>query len=242
MEFLINLKNVSAGYGEHCVLRNLTFSLFPNEIAALIGLSGAGKSTLFRLITGSLRARQGQVELCTSGCVSYMTQEGLLLPWRTVLKNLLLPFELGTCAAPPDVHAMALELLHEVGLEGYENRLPAELSGGMRQRVSLARALLQKSPLILLDEPFGSLDVITREQMYLLICSLQSKHRFSLLLITHDFRDVLSLSERVLLMHEGCIERTWYVAPNSDRSFLEEEMHQALSRCTESMSKKPTAI
>jgi ABC-type nitrate/sulfonate/bicarbonate transport system ATPase subunit len=143
-----------------------------------------------------------------------MTQDDLMLPWRTVLENLLLVGELGR--KPKSLDALkqeALRYLEEMGLSGWENAYPDQLSGGMRQRVSLTRALLQKRPLLLLDEPFGALDVGLREQMHTLLRSIRKQHGTTILMITHDFRDALSLSDRIFLLDKGRICADWSVAP-----------------------------
>ena len=161
---MLSLEDVHFAY-ESPILKGVSFTLEEGEIAALIGTSGSGKTTLFRLITRLLKPSRGII-----GCsveATYMQQEDLLLPWRTVMQNILLPFELGVNEGAPI--AEARRLLNLVGLEGCADAYPKELSGGMRQRVSLARALLQDRPLMLLDEPFGSLDVLIREQLYLLL-------------------------------------------------------------------------
>jgi NitT/TauT family transport system ATP-binding protein len=237
---ILKIDKLSFLFSSSLVLNELTLSLQSGEIAALIGSSGAGKTTLFKMITGLLPSNQGSISIAGSlvhpKCqqVAYMTQEDLLLPWRTVLKNLTLTSELGKRSIPrQQLHREALELLSEVGLAGYENAYPDELSGGMRQRVSLARALLLKRPLLLLDEPFGSLDVILREQMYALLKQIRLRFGTTILLITHDFRDALNLAERIFLLAQGKICREWneLSALQNDRSSLgviEDEMRLGL--------------
>jgi len=142
-----------------------------------------------------------------------MTQDDLMLPWRTVLENLLLVGELGRKQQSMDaLKQEALRYLEEVGLKGWENAFPDQLSGGMRQRVSLTRALLQKRPLLLLDEPFGALDVGLREQMHTLLRSIREQYGTTILMVTHDFRDALSLSDRIFFLDEGRIGAEWTVS------------------------------
>jgi len=185
------------------ILKGLSLSVAKGEIVALIGCSGSGKTTLFRLITGLLQPTQGSVIL-TDGPPTYMQQEDLLLPWRTVAANLLLLQELG-----PNPSPISQEQLHHmlalVGLEGYEHLFPDQLSGGQRHRVSLARALLQNRPLVLLDEPFGSLDVVIREQLYALLLDIRHRLHKTMIFVTHDFRDAVELADRILVLKEGCL-------------------------------------
>lgn len=214
---MLSIQNLSVAFGSHQVLDNLSLKLQKGEIASLIGPSGSGKTTLFKALTGLLPA-QGAIEI--NNCiqpnahhhVSYMMQEDLLLPWRTILENLLLVGELGSYPKNnKDLKNEALYFLKEVDLSNYVNSYPHKLSGGMRQRVSLARALLQRKPLILLDEPFGALDALLREQMHSLLHTMQQRHGVTIMLITHDFRDALSLSNRIFLLLNGSISAEWSV-------------------------------
>lgn len=213
---ILKVNGLSFSYQQSLVLNQLSFSLEQGEIAAVIGVSGSGKTTLFKLITGMLDPLQGSITINNLAIpqaqnqVAYMTQEDLLLPWRTVLRNMTLTSELGKQPLPSqDLYAEANKLLDSLGLSGCGEYYPDQLSGGMRQRISLARALLLKRPLLLLDEPFGSLDVILRDQMYALLRKIHDDSKTSMLLITHDFRDALSLADRIVLMAGGKLSREW---------------------------------
>lgn len=218
---LLQVDSVSFSYGSRRILDNLSFSVHHGETVALLGNSGGGKTTLFHLITGLRSPQAGRilVEGYTGRrkeeLVVYMMQQDLLLPWRTVMGNLML---IGELAAPrglfrrqerrrylADWKKRAELLLDEVGLGGEGQRYPHELSGGMRQRVSLARALLHNRPLLLLDEPFTALDVVIREQIYALLFHLKEKYRLTILLITHDFNDALQLADRLYVLQDGKI-------------------------------------
>ena len=208
-------------YGIKTLLDGVTFKADPEEIVALIGVSGSGKTTLFRLITGLICATSGKVVIggCTSAeriqMTTYMRQEDLLLPWRTVIGNLMLFSELGKKELPPsELKERASYLLEQVGLSGYENIYPEALSGGMRQRVGLARALLQNRPLMLLDEPFASLDVIIREQLYALLRSIRDQYQKTMVMVTHDFRDAVALADRILILSNGKIAATYLLDPD----------------------------
>lgn len=216
---LLQVDSVSFSYGTRCILDHLSFSVHQGETVALLGNSGGGKTTLFHLITGLRSPATGRIlidgQLGKQELVVYMMQQDLLLPWRTVMGNLML---IGELTAPrgffrrkerhrylEDWKRRAELLLHEVGLQGEGQRYPHELSGGMRQRVSLARALLHNRPLLLLDEPFTALDVVIREQIYALLFHLKEKYRLTILLITHDFNDALQLADRLYVLQDGKI-------------------------------------
>jgi NitT/TauT family transport system ATP-binding protein len=227
---LLQVHGLHFCYDTGAILKDLSFTLAPGEIASLIGLSGAGKSTLFKLLTGALQPAAGHIALSgqplswESQPVAYLMQEDLLLPWRSVLSNILLIGELGSTRYDRrHLVAKAHALLEEVGLSGKEQALPRELSGGQRQRVALVRALLLEKPLLLLDEPFSSLDMICREQLYLQLRKLQRRLGTTILMATHDFRDALCLSDRILLLDDGRISQEWIV---------EESMRQETSAVT----------
>lgn len=215
---MLKVEHLFFTFEERPLLQNISFQLKEGEIATLLGCSGAGKTTLFKLITGLIPLQKGLIEIAgqtgnhSYQKVSYMMQEDLLLPWRTVMSNMMLAFELGDTSKFKNTHfAEAAILLEEIGLKECAELFPEELSGGMRQRVSLARALLQKRPLLLLDEPFGALDVFTREQMYKLLRTIKNKYGTTILLVSHDFRDAVSLSDRIFLLKDGLLTHEWQV-------------------------------
>ncbi len=218
---MLTIENLSFSFNSRQVLSNLSLELAQGKIGTLIGSSGAGKTTLFRLLTGILPLQSGTISIDgrnppeAKRYAAYMMQEDLLLPWRTVMDNVTLPGEIGPSPFPiGHLRQKARLCLSEVGLSGWENAYPRNLSGGMRQRVSLARALLQKRPLLLLDEPFASLDIRLRGQMHALLRKVCAEHGTTILMITHDFRDALSLSERIFLLSKGQINQRWTIPMN----------------------------
>lgn len=237
----IQLEHLYFSYQNQLLLDDLSLSLRQGEIGALIGTSGSGKSTLFKLLAGLLPLQQGR--LIVQGLeaplayqqLAYMMQQDLLLPWRTVLDNVLLITELGK--EPVDKQSakeQAYILLEEVGLRNYFDYYPEELSGGMRQRVSLARTLMQKKPVLLLDEPFGALDVGLREHLYRLLHQIRDKYGTTILLVTHDFRDAISLSDRLFLLSKKHIYREWVLSSILKEDFvwmghLQKEVQQLLN-------------
>jgi NitT/TauT family transport system ATP-binding protein len=185
------------------------------ETVAFVGPSGCGKSTLLKLIAGLVRASAGTVAVDgrpvtgPSKSVGMAFQNPVLLPWRSVLDNLLLPLEILRENHDPRVpdragwHERARALLATVGLAGHERRQPRELSGGMRQRVSLCRALIHEPALLLLDEPFAALDAFTREEMWDLHQALRRQREFTGVLVTHDLREAVFLAQTIYVMSAG---------------------------------------
>lgn len=200
---MISLKRVHFTYKSTPILKDLSFSAAPGETIALIGTSGSGKTTLLKLISGILKPSQGTIEVPAPLEQAYMSQQDLLLPWRTVIDNITLPFELegkSFLKEPLDALLEALEIAP------YRSRYPHELSGGQLKRVMLARTLASPKKLVLLDEPFDSLDLPLRDKLYTRLKTLTSA---TLLLVTHDFRDAFVLADRILLLRNGTIQKEW---------------------------------
>ncbi len=196
------LRGVGKAFGERAVLRDIDLDVAAGQFIALIGASGVGKSTLLRIVAGLEPPSTGRVELVSrhpSPDIRMMFQEDRLMPWRTVLRNVTLGLR------GRDEEARAL--LAAVGLAGREKEFPVVLSGGQRQRVALARALIHEPEILLLDEPFGALDAITRASMQLLLEQLLARRPRTVLLVTHDVEEALVLADRVLLMRDGHIAR-----------------------------------
>lgn len=179
-------------------VRNVTFTLRRSEFLSVVGPSGCGKSTLLRMASGLGPHTSGEVESRVEN-VGYVFQDATLLPWRSVRKNVELFAELE--GASKDERArLATEAIRLVGLEGFENHYPKALSGGMRMRTSVARALTMKPPLFLLDEPFGALDEITRGTLNEELMRLFVSERFAAIFITHSISEAVFLSSRLLVM------------------------------------------
>jgi sulfonate transport system ATP-binding protein len=194
---------VGRAYGGRWVLEDLGLEVEPGSFVSFLGPSGAGKSTLLRIIAGLEQPSAGSVGLLGEGTEPVtsrmMFQEDRLLPWRSVEDNVLL----GVKGRQDEARA----LLDAVGLAGRGGAWPAELSGGQKQRVALARALLHHPQLLLLDEPFGALDAITRIAMQQLLERLWLEQPRTVLLVTHDVEEALVLSDRVLVLSDGSISR-----------------------------------
>jgi ABC-type nitrate/sulfonate/bicarbonate transport system ATPase subunit len=187
------------------VLNELNFSVNMGQFVALLGPSGCGKSTLFNIISGLIRPQVGEIYLNgkrihgNTGAFGYMQQKDLLLQWRTVLRNVLIGPEIQK-ESLAKTKTEALKLLTQLGLEGFENSYPAQLSGGMRQRVALIRTLLFRKDILLLDEPFGALDAMTRTVMQSILLDIWHKGRQTVLLITHDIEEALLLADRIYVL------------------------------------------
>ena len=201
---LVRLCDVGHCFGAHRVLRKVNFTLEAGGCVVLTGPSGAGKSTLTRIMTGLLRPQEGTAHL-TVRRVGFVFQDPRLLPWRTALQNVLLPCD----AHQQEARRYALEMLEAVGLGRATSLLPGELSGGMRQRVSLARALAVRPDLLILDEPFTGLDGPLREDMKALIESLvgagQAGAAMAVVQVAHHHQDILSHAGAQFRLERGTL-------------------------------------
>jgi sulfonate transport system ATP-binding protein len=207
----IQLESVAKRFGEKQVIHPLNLQIFAGELLAIVGRSGCGKSTLLRLLAGLEASSEGSILINgrllrgLNRSVRLMFQDAALLPWQTVFTNV-------SIAAPKDRNGrlVAEKALRSVGLESRMADWPSILSGGQRQRVALARALASQASILLLDEPLGALDALTRLEMQKLIEDIWMKEQFSMVLVTHDVEEAVALADRVLVMDDGRI-----VAENS---------------------------
>lgn len=198
-------KDYPSGAGAVAALAQTSFDVEEGEFIAVVGPSGCGKSTLLKILSGVLSASGGSANLRGTPIrgprrdIGVVFQTPVLLPWRSVVENVLLPIDVQRAAR--DRHTQtALDLLELVGLRDFANRYPAELSGGMQQRVAIARALVHDPALLLMDEPFGALDAMTREQMNLELQRIWTERRKTVLFITHSIPEAVFLADRVLVM------------------------------------------
>jgi sulfonate transport system ATP-binding protein len=198
---VVEVRGLSKRFGDRVVLENLDLTIAEGEFVALLGRSGSGKSTLLRVLAGLDSAVDG--EATVHGAVSVAFQQPRLLPWRKVWRNVVLG--LHGEGKRSDDRELALRALEEVRLEEHAEDWPRTLSGGEAQRLSLARALVREPGLLLLDEPFGALDALTRLAMQRLVEDLWSRHRPGVLLVTHDVDEAIALADRVLVLDNGRI-------------------------------------
>jgi len=186
-------------------LDNVSLDLFEHEFFAIVGPSGCGKSTLLNMVSGLLTQAAGSIELrgdgraLTQRDIGYITQDSNLYPWCTVVENVLVPLQIRK-VDKVEARERAQHWIKLVGLSGFENHYPKQLSGGMQKRCSIARTMVYEPDLLLMDEPFGALDAITRQMLHSTILELWQQRQTSVMFITHDLTEAISLADRVAVM------------------------------------------
>ena len=229
----INIEKVSHQYetkqGMLPVLKDLSLSIKRKGFTAIVGPSGCGKSTITRLVSGLIKPTKGSIFISNKKITSPLSTVGMafqnpvLLEWRSIIKNVMLPLEI----VPNKLNLQqkeqrAKQLLSLVGLEGFEEKRPSELSGGMRQRASLCRALVHKPEVLILDEPFGALDAFTREDLWQVMHNLRKEEPFTGILITHDLRESIFLADEVVVLSGRPASKQFFVkVPKSKTPKLE---------------------
>lgn len=226
----LSVNHLNFSYTDKTILKDLTFAVKEGEFVSILGPSGCGKSTLLNVLAGILKPQGGQIlidDVQTGGVnrqFAYMPQNDLLFPWRTILDNVCLYGEIHH--EKDTVRARAREQMAHFGLEGCENKYPAELSGGMRQRAAFLRTAMCDADIYLLDEPFGALDVITRGDMQDWLRELCGSLKKTILLVTHDTDEAIYLSDRILIFGtpgEGIRREFSVTEQNRTREWLYEQ-------------------
>ncbi|PPE68005.1 ABC transporter ATP-binding protein [Caldimonas caldifontis] len=221
MEAFVDFKNVWLAYNDELLAQNqfavedITLKVREGEFIAIVGPSGCGKSTFMKLATGLKRPSKGSILIGGEPVTGPLKITGMafqapsLLPWRTTVSNVLLPLEIvepyrsNFKAKRREYEDKARRLLQSVGLGGYEDKYPWQLSGGMQQRASICRALIHEPRMLLLDEPFGALDAFTREELWNTLRDLWTEQRFNVILVTHDLREAVYLADTVYVMSKS---------------------------------------
>jgi NitT/TauT family transport system ATP-binding protein len=221
--------------GQQLVLDDISLDVAPGEFVTLLGASGCGKSTLLNLVAGLDKPSAGSI--ATDGRPALMFQEHALFPWLTAGKNIELALKLRGVAAKAERRERAEELLELVRLKGAYGKRVHELSGGMRQRVAMARALAQDSRLLLMDEPFAALDAITRDVLHDELTRIWSETGLSVLFVTHNVREAVRLAQRVVLLSSrpGRIARQWTVGIPQPRRIEDSEVAELSREITEEL-------
>ncbi|MBB3391206.1 ABC-type nitrate/sulfonate/bicarbonate transport system ATPase subunit [Rhizobium sp. BK275] len=205
MSGMLELENISKSFGGMEVLQDISLHIARGEFVSIVGPSGSGKSTILRLLTQALLADKGDILFNgtplsqAAHAFAFMPQRDALMPWRSVIDNAILGLEVYGMRRR-QARAVAAPLFERFGLAGFENHYPAALSGGMRQRAALLRTVIQRQDMLLLDEPFGALDALTRTQMQEWLQGMWTDHRWTALLITHDVREAVFLSDRIYVL------------------------------------------
>ncbi len=250
---IVEVQHVSHSYskgsgGDFLVLDNINLTLYENEIVCLLGRSGAGKSTLLRTISGLIQPSEGQIILRNTlmtgprAGLAMVFQNFALFPWLTVLENVELGLE-ALHVAPEEKHRRALKAIDLIGLDGNESAYPRELSGGMQQRVGLARALVIKPFLLLMDEPFSSLDVLTAEILRADLIDLWTEGQLtikSILMVTHNIEEAVLMADRILLFgsNPGRIISEIYVPMAQPRNRLSPDFRALVDSIYEKLTSK----
>jgi NitT/TauT family transport system ATP-binding protein len=221
MTAFVDFDNVWLAYNDellaqgHYAVEDINLKVREGEFIAIVGPSGCGKSTFMKLATGLKRPSKGTVIIGGQEVTGPLKITGMafqassLLPWRTTLANVLLPLEIvepyrsNFKHKKAEYEAKARALLKSVGLDGYADKFPWQLSGGMQQRASICRALIHEPKMLLLDEPFGALDAFTREELWCILRDLQAAQKFNVILVTHDLRESVFLADTVYVMSKS---------------------------------------
>ncbi|WP_130806426.1 ABC transporter ATP-binding protein [Senegalia massiliensis] len=203
----IELKHISKSFEDLLIVDNITIELKEKEFVTILGPSGSGKSTVFNMISGLIKPDEGNIYIegedytSKTGRVSYMYQKDLLMPWKNIIDNVSLPLVLkGT--GKKEAREIVKEYFNVFGLAGFEYKYPYQLSGGMKQRASLFRTYMFSEDIILLDEPFGGLDAITKSKMQIWLLDVLKELKASIFFITHDVEEAIFLSDRIYILSE----------------------------------------
>lgn len=229
---MLTVSDVTLSYGAEPVLDGVSFTVESGEVASLVGPSGSGKTSVLRAITGLQKPLAGKVDLTIDQReVGFLFQDDALLPWRTAEQNVALGLRIRDMAKR-EALTEARGWLARLGLAGFEGRYPRELSGGQRKRVAIAQVLALKPKLLLMDEPFASLDAIMRARITQELVEWVERERISVLLVTHDLEEALSVSDTVYLLSQGPranIRARYPVPIPRPRKLLETRTHPAFA-------------
>jgi NitT/TauT family transport system ATP-binding protein len=224
---MIQLLNIQKKYHEQTILNGLQMAFEDHAITAILGPSGCGKTTLLKIVAGLIPADAGEISGMEGRIPGFLFQEPRLLPWMNAMQNL--DFVLPRSMDKQDRRRLCSEMLASVGLAGYQDHYPSQLSGGMSQRLSIARAFIIQSDILFMDEPFQSLDIKRREQVFGLFRELWQKHRPTVLMVTHDVQEALLLSDKMYILSDkptGILKEIHNPMPFGERSVQNEVFYR----------------
>lgn len=222
----LKVENIVVNYGENSIIRDLSFSIGEKQTLAVLGKSGCGKTTLLKTISGLLTPSSGNIylkgenlgtTLANERNIIYLNQEALLFPHLNVFENIAFGLRVKK-EATHKIKDSVGQMLVNLGLEGYDKKMPTQLSGGQRQRVSFGRALILNPAVLLLDEPFGSLDTQTRSKMQGFYKEIAEKFAITSVFVTHDVKEAMLMGDKIALMDKGSLEEF-----ESKQAFIEDE-------------------
>lgn len=195
----IALSNVSKAFEDKEILKDISITVNQGELVAILGPSGSGKSTIFNILTNIIKADKGSVDV--NGHISYMYQKDMMVPWKKVIDNVGIPLVFKG-KSKKEARAEVSKYIKEFGLDGFEYNYPSQLSGGMKQRANFLKSYLTSNDIMLLDEPFGALDSMTRRKMQQWLMDLIVKMKSTILFITHDIDEAIYLADRVYVISQ----------------------------------------
>lgn len=197
----IELRNTKKYFEDKIILNDININLKEGEFVSLLGPSGSGKSTIFNIISDLIKPDEGEVLIDAESKVSYMPQKDLLLPWKKIIDNVSIPLIIRGYSKK-DARNKVKDYFKTFSLDGYEYKYPSQLSGGMRQRAAFMRTYINSKDIMLLDEPFGGLDAITKSNMHKWLLNVLEKFNTSVLFITHDVEEAILLSDRIYILSD----------------------------------------
>ncbi|WP_099191613.1 ABC transporter ATP-binding protein [Tepidibacter mesophilus] len=197
----IELNNIKKYFDDKIILNDINIHLKEGEFVSLLGPSGSGKSTIFNIISELIKPDEGNVLIDSDSRVSYMPQKDLLLPWKKIIDNVAIPLTIRGYSKK-DARNEVKDYFKAFSLDGYEYKYPSQLSGGMRQRAAFMRTYINSKDIMLLDEPFGGLDAITKSNMHEWLLNVLEKFNTSVLFITHDVEEAILLSDRIYILSD----------------------------------------
>ena len=195
----LTISNINKSYDGVQVLKDITMEVKSGELVSILGPSGSGKSTLFNVITNLIKADSGEVKV--NGKVSYMYQKDTMVPWKKVIDNIGIPLVFKG-KSKKEAREIVAQYMKQFGLEGFESKYPSMLSGGMKQRANFLKTFLTSNDIMLLDEPFGALDSITRRKLQKWLLNLRHEMNSTILFITHDIDEAILLSDRIYIISD----------------------------------------